>query len=338
MGKKIYITESQLDYIIKNVDLLTEQVDTQPTQSPEGEVKENFDASFSDNMISFNPDESREAYNKFFTAISRKQKAGEIIKGVTLQINSSASSARATNKLPNGVTKPDHTYGGKVPTNLWTTVDKRLSESEVDKLPEGYTPQQGYYPIKGGNEFLAMNRGLQLQKYLKNVLIQTYKVSESVITSPDPVWQVNQPKKSVNARMSIESQPFEERWGTCYKGFIGSVNAMGKNKVFLNYEGSDGGAVYGSLKFVDFFNHLQNHGPTDHWNTGKGSMIGPNVNTTAASEKFYKLALEKANGKTLFLNKNLEIFEELLIASVGEDNFNPACSKIMRKRKFVEKK
>ena len=342
MGKKIYITESQLDYIIKNVDLLNEQTNTQPIDSPEGEVKENFDASFLDNMISFNPDESREAYNKFFTAIGRKQKGGEIIKKITLNISSTATKARATNKLPDGVTKPDHTYGGKVPANLWTTVDKRLSESEVDKLPEGYTPQQGYYPIKGGNEFLAMNRGLQLQKYLKNVLIQTYKIPEDKIISPDPVWSVDQPDKIIAARMLIDSIPFEEVWGLCFKDVKISVNMTKVGSIAGGgywWKGRGGSPTSEPQGAIDLIEYLQQKGSSVNTKFGIGSRVNDSVNKEEAGRKLHELVMNyaksgvKSNGRILGLGYNNDLLEEFLVKSVGEGNLNPTCSKIERNRR-----
>lgn len=76
---------------------------------------------FKDNMISLSP----ESYDKLFTDIRNiiLQKYGEgfDIKTVELksEIKGFASSDNATNRLPQGVEKPDHSYGNRVPADKW---------------------------------------------------------------------------------------------------------------------------------------------------------------------------------------------------------------------------
>lgn len=77
------------------------------------------DGAFLDNMITLQPG----AYKKVFDSIKAevdKQKAdGLDIKSLTAIIKGYASADRATNRLPKGVTAPDHTYGGHVPARYW---------------------------------------------------------------------------------------------------------------------------------------------------------------------------------------------------------------------------
>ena len=78
---------------------------------------------FKDNMISLSPD----SYDKIFTDIRNliMQKYGEgFDKKVEIkaEIKGFASSDNATNRLPQGVEKPDHTYGNRVPVDKWIKV------------------------------------------------------------------------------------------------------------------------------------------------------------------------------------------------------------------------
>ncbi len=76
---------------------------------------------FKDNMISLSP----ESYNKIFNDIKTLifQKVGEGFEISTIELKSNikgfASSDNATNRLPQGIEKPDHTYGNRVPVDKW---------------------------------------------------------------------------------------------------------------------------------------------------------------------------------------------------------------------------
>lgn len=79
---------------------------------------------FKDNMISLSPD----SYDKIFTDIRNLiiQKVGEGFEEGTVEMKAEikgfASSDNATNRLPQGVEKPDHTYGNRVPVDKWIKV------------------------------------------------------------------------------------------------------------------------------------------------------------------------------------------------------------------------
>ena len=79
---------------------------------------------FKDNMISLSPD----SYDKIFTDIRNivLQKYGEGFDINTVELKAEikgfASSDNATNRLPQGVEKPDHTYGNRVPVDKWIKV------------------------------------------------------------------------------------------------------------------------------------------------------------------------------------------------------------------------
>ena len=89
-----------------------------------GDIKldKNF---FEDNMISLLPN----TYDKIFDEIKKIifQKVGiegfkvETIK-IKVSIKGFASSDNATNRLPKGVEKPDHTYGNRLPVDKWIKV------------------------------------------------------------------------------------------------------------------------------------------------------------------------------------------------------------------------
>ena len=78
---------------------------------------------FKDNMISIKP----ETYKVLFDGIINliKQKGIDNYKLVELKakISGYASSDNATNRLPEGTTKPDHTYGNRVPIDRWVQRD-----------------------------------------------------------------------------------------------------------------------------------------------------------------------------------------------------------------------
>lgn len=78
---------------------------------------------FKDNMISIKPDTYKQLFDGILSLI--KQKFGERFDLVELGANISgfASSDNATNRLPEGTTQPDHTYGNRVPADKWVQRD-----------------------------------------------------------------------------------------------------------------------------------------------------------------------------------------------------------------------
>lgn len=78
---------------------------------------------FKDNMISIKPDTYKQLFSGIMGLI--KQKFGERFDLVELGANISgfASSDNATNRLPEGTTEPDHTYGNRVPADKWVQRD-----------------------------------------------------------------------------------------------------------------------------------------------------------------------------------------------------------------------
>lgn len=79
---------------------------------------------FKDNMISLSPD----SYDKIFNDIKSLifEKVGEGFEESTVEIKAEikgfASSDNATNRIPQGIEKPDHTYGNRVPVDKWIKV------------------------------------------------------------------------------------------------------------------------------------------------------------------------------------------------------------------------
>ena len=78
---------------------------------------------FKDNMISIKPETYKKMFDDILTLI--KQKGIEDYRLVELGANISgfASSDNATNRLPEGTTEPDHTYGNRVPADKWVQRD-----------------------------------------------------------------------------------------------------------------------------------------------------------------------------------------------------------------------
>ena len=81
------------------------------------------DGSFLDNMITLQPGSYQKVFDSIKAVIADQlAKDPELdIDSITATIKGYASADRATNRLPKGVTTPDHTYGGHVPTQYWIT-------------------------------------------------------------------------------------------------------------------------------------------------------------------------------------------------------------------------
>lgn len=195
MGRRIQITESQLRYIIENVNRVDEQIieENLPTIS--------FEKSFKNNMVTIDPNNSevQNAINQLDGYIEKARSENKELKSIDISINAGASDARATNRLPEGVSKPDHDYGGIVPANKWTTVNKRVQSSAISQLPSNYNPNQGYFAIKDGNKYLAQKRAENLQKNLNTYLNKKYNGAQIKVNIVD-VNQTN--KKFVDATIN----------------------------------------------------------------------------------------------------------------------------------------
>jgi len=75
--------------------------------------------SFLDNMVTIQPGSYQQVFDSIKADIDA-QLANEFqIKSLTATVKGYASADRATNRLPQGVTAPDHTYGGHVPAKYW---------------------------------------------------------------------------------------------------------------------------------------------------------------------------------------------------------------------------
>lgn len=181
MKRRIQITESQLKYIVDNINTINEQVKEEnlPTIP--------FEGSFLNNMVTVKPDnpELQKSLNLLDSHIQKAGGEGKTLKSISIKVDAGASEPRATNKLPEGVTKPDHTYNGIVPENMWTTVNKQVQPEAITKLPPNYNINQGYYAIQNGNKFLAQTRAENLQKYLNGYLNKKYSGAEIKINVID---------------------------------------------------------------------------------------------------------------------------------------------------------
>jgi len=187
--------------VIKTVNRIDEQIEDENLPSI------NFEKSFKNNMVFVdgNNSEVQNAINQLDGYIQKSKDDEKELKSIGITINAGASELRATNRLPEGVTKPDHDYGGIVPANMWTTVDKRVQSAAITQIPPSYNPNQGYYAIKDGNKYLAQKRAENLQKYLNEYLNKKYSGSAIKIS----IVGVNQTKKKfVDA--TINSIVFKE--------------------------------------------------------------------------------------------------------------------------------
>ena len=77
------------------------------------------DGAFLDNMITLQPGAYQKIFDSIKAEVDVQLKNGLEIKSLTATIKGYASADRATNRLPQGVAAPDHTYGGHVPVQYW---------------------------------------------------------------------------------------------------------------------------------------------------------------------------------------------------------------------------
>jgi hypothetical protein len=170
--KKFLISEKQLKFIVDNFDLLNEQENIQTRSLPTID----FNNSFLDNMVKiYQNDNLNKTLSELDNYIKQARKENkEVLESISITIDAGSSSLPATNKLPAGINKPDHTYNGIVPENKWTTSTKRIQQEAINKLPSNYNPKNGYYRILDGNKYLAEQRANNLKIYLDQYIKNKY--------------------------------------------------------------------------------------------------------------------------------------------------------------------
>jgi hypothetical protein len=77
------------------------------------------EGAFLDNMITLQPGSYQKVFDSIKADVQEQLAKGLQIKSLTAVVKGYASADRATNRLPQGVTAPDHTYGGHVPAQYW---------------------------------------------------------------------------------------------------------------------------------------------------------------------------------------------------------------------------
>lgn len=331
--KKFLITEKQLKFIVDNFDMLNEQASDIPVTEKDTKTTKtssDFGQFFLDNMVTINKDENFINFvNKLFTDIQNTIKNKEEIIKIDINVISTATSVRATNKLPENVTKADHTYNGIVPLNKWSNVNKLISEDLITKLPNNYDPKNGYYRISGGNKYLSKTRGELLANYLKKSLTETYRIPEDKITI-ETTYKVDQPEKKVLATLSIISKPKEIEWGGCYtKYHVSFLNGSLTNAGYWIDLSNGKHDLVGSTK-DHAFNFLKD--------MQKNNIILIDV-TRDLAKKFHNKVVEigqsKGNGMTYindWAKPSPDEIYELLKTIIGDNNINKNCKPIMRTR------
>ena len=83
-------------------------------------LNDNF---FKDNMISIKPDSYKELFDGIKNLIIQKKINEFKLSELGANISAFSSSDNATNRLPEGTTEPDHTYGNRVPVDKWVQRD-----------------------------------------------------------------------------------------------------------------------------------------------------------------------------------------------------------------------
>ena len=83
-------------------------------------LNDNF---FKDNMISIKPDSYKELFDGINNLIIQKKINEFKLFELGANISAFSSSDNATNRLPEGTTEPDHTYGNRVPVDKWVQRD-----------------------------------------------------------------------------------------------------------------------------------------------------------------------------------------------------------------------
>lgn len=157
-------------------DVLSEEVIRKSVISEQGVKKYpidpiDFSKSLKDNMIGIYVDDTvlQQSLGEWDDRIKQEEDKRRKLESITIDVSAGATEVAATNRLPKGVSGPDHDYGGIVPKDKWTThnQNKLSQEAPVGKIPVDYDPNSGYYRIKDGNKFLVINRVKKLSEKLK---------------------------------------------------------------------------------------------------------------------------------------------------------------------------
>ena len=117
------------DIIIKRME--PSVVGDIPGQVKSGSEEEWFDLGtykldnnfFKDNMISIKPESYKELFDGIKNLIIQKGINNFALVNIGANISAFSSSDNATNRLPEGTTEPDHTYGNRVPVDKWVQRD-----------------------------------------------------------------------------------------------------------------------------------------------------------------------------------------------------------------------
>ena len=117
------------DIIIKRME--PSVVGDIPGQVKSGSEEEWFDLGtykldnnfFKDNMISIKPESYKEIFDGIKNLIIQKGISRFDLVNIGANISAFSSSDNATNRLPEGTTEPDHTYGNRVPVDKWVQRD-----------------------------------------------------------------------------------------------------------------------------------------------------------------------------------------------------------------------
>ena len=178
-------------YEYNSHDILSEQVIKKSVISEQpntvsGEVKREplkpvpFTNAFQNNMVKVYKNAALDkALQELDAQIQSKIKEGKKLQSISVEVDAGASKLAATNRLPEGVSTPDHHYDGIVPKGKWTTykINNPKQNAPVGKggIPGDYNPTSGYYRIKDGNNYLANQRANNLKVYLEEYLTEKYE-------------------------------------------------------------------------------------------------------------------------------------------------------------------
>lgn len=190
--KIIKLTESDILKIVKKV-IIKEQEEIKNLPTIE------FEEAFPDNMINlYNKDKVLLALSNLDNAIEAEKGEERELRSISITIRSGHSPANATNRLPEGFTKPDHNYGGLqgmtmevCPENKNRTNDGKLCWLTKDNV----NSKNNYTRIEDGNVYLAKQRGQKLKLKLEEYLSKKYGAEINIIVDDN----IGTDRKFVNA-------------------------------------------------------------------------------------------------------------------------------------------
>ena len=136
-----------------------------------------FTNTLKDNMIGVDDAALEAKLVEVENVIKKAEDEGQKLESIAIDITAGASRVPATNRLPQGKSRPDHTYRKIVPVDKWTTYNQMNELGTLKKegdLPADYDPNTGYYEIEKGNTFLSRNRATRLSKKLKKYFTDHY--------------------------------------------------------------------------------------------------------------------------------------------------------------------